>query len=86
MGFNYFCCYSDIQGVYDLVEDTEEQGELLKNIHWAITAQLADSGMNYRYDMVSWVFLCLQCLLYVEMAINYTFYQNLQEVVQTCFV
>ena len=50
------------------MKNTEEQRELLKNIYWVIADQLADFGMNYQYDEVSWI-LCLQCLLYVEMAI-----------------
>ena len=53
--------------MYDLVADTQEQRELLDEIYQAITAEPVDVGNDY--DEVSWIFLCLQCLLYLEMAI-----------------
>ena len=67
MGINYYCCCSDGKGFHDLMADIQGQAELSSEMLRAITAEPVDFGMGY--DEVSWIFLCLQCLLYLEMAI-----------------
>ena len=49
-----------------MMDDIQEQTELADEISRAISEP---AGFGMDYDEVSWVFLCLQCLLYLEMAI-----------------
>ena len=49
-----------------MMDDFQEQTELSDEISRAISEP---AGFGTDYDEVSWIFLCLHCLLYLEMAI-----------------
>ena len=61
-----FFCYSDVDDVHEMMDDIQEQTELSDEISRAISEP---AGFGMDYDEVSWIFMCLQSLLYLQMAI-----------------
>ena len=57
---------SDVDDVHEMMDDIQEQTELSDEISRAISEP---AGFGMDYDEVSWIFMCLQSLLYLEMAI-----------------
>ena len=57
---------SDVDDVQEMMDDIQEQTELSDEISRAISEP---AGFGMDYNEVSWIFVCLQSLLYLEMAI-----------------